>query len=44
MLQIKLEDFNLGKWVVFSVACDCVGISIPVDSHISSMCFVCTSH
>ena len=43
MLQVKLEEFNVGMWVVLSVACDCVGIGIPVGSHVSSLCFVCTS-
>jgi len=43
MLQVNLEEFNVGMWVVLSVACDCVGLSIPVGSHFSSSCFVCTS-
>jgi len=43
MLQVNLEQLNISMWVVLSVACDCVGISIPVGRHFSSLCFVCTS-
>ena len=35
----RLSWKNL-MWVVLSVACACVGVGIPVDSHISSLCFV----
>jgi len=38
--EVKLEEFNVGIWFVLFVACDRVGVSIPVDSHINSLCFV----
>ena len=40
VLQVELEEFNVGVWVVLSVECACVGMGIPVDKHSSSLCFV----
>jgi len=42
MLQINLKVFNAGGWDMWSVACDCVGINIPVGSDINDLCFVCS--
>jgi len=43
VLQVELQEFNVSMQVVFSVACDCVSVSVPVNSHVRNQCLVCSS-
>jgi len=43
VLQVDLQEFNVSMQVVFSVACDGVSVSVPVNSYDCNQCLIYTS-